>query len=98
MITETAKPEKYMVKIKWIERYPTFIKFLRYIPGRNVILLSYICRPVSAIVPTTGYRKIIDEYLDKVPLKDKRTSPMMWKYILTSLSPHWVIQWQMPRL
>ena len=43
-ITGTAKPENFMDKLKWIERYPTFINFLLAIPGRNGIPLSYICR------------------------------------------------------
>ena len=65
MITETAKLENFMDKIKWIEWYPTFINFLRDIPGRNGIPLSYIWRPVSAIVPTMGYGDFIDEYVNK---------------------------------
>ena len=67
-IMETAKPENFTDKVKWIQWYPTFIKFLRDIPGRNGIPLSYICRPASAIVPTTGYGDFIDEYVDKAPL------------------------------
>ena len=67
-ITEMEKSENFTDKIKWIEWYYTFINFLRAIPGRNGIPLSYICRPVSTIVPTTGYRNFIDEYLDKAPL------------------------------
>ena len=55
MITETAKPEKFTDKIKWIEWYPTFINLLRAIPGKNRIPLSYIYRPVRAIVPARGY-------------------------------------------
>ena len=71
MITETAKPENVTEKMKWIKWYPTFINFLRAIPGRNEIPLSYICRPASAIVPTTGYGNFIDEYVDKSPLTRK---------------------------
>ena len=54
--------------LKWIEWYPTFIKFLRVIPERNGISLSYICMPASVIVPTTVYGGFIDEYVDKAPL------------------------------
>ena len=67
-ITETVKPDNFTDKIKWIGWYPTFINFLHDIPGRNGIPLSYICRPVSAIIPTTGYVDFIDEYVDKAPL------------------------------
>ena len=67
-ITETAKPDNFTDKIKWIKWYPNFINFLRDIPGRNGIPLSYICRPVSTIIPTKGYGDFIDEYVDKAPL------------------------------
>ena len=39
-ITETSKPENFTDKLKWIKWYPTFINFLRAIPGRNGITLS----------------------------------------------------------
>ena len=67
-ITETAKPENFTDKIKWIDWYPTFIIFIRAIPGSNGIPLSCICIPVSAIIPTMGYGDFIDEYVEKTPL------------------------------
>ena len=67
-ITETAKSENFKDKLKCIKWYPIFINFLRDIPGRNGIPLSYTCRPVRTIVPTTGYGYFIDEYVDKTPL------------------------------
>ena len=67
-IKETAKPENFMDKLKWIEWYPTFINFLHAIMGRNGLPLSYVCRTVSTIVSTEGYGDFIDEYVDKAPL------------------------------
>ena len=67
-IIETPESENYTDILKWIEWYPTFMKFLHTILGRNLTPLSYICRPVSTIVPTTGYGDFIDEYVDKAPL------------------------------
>ena len=67
-IIETPESENYTDILKWIEWYPTFMKFLHTILGRNLTPLSYICRPVSTIVPTTGYGDFIDEYVDKSPL------------------------------
>ena len=67
-ITKTAKPENFTDKLNWIEWYPFFIYFLPAIMGRNGIPLSYICKPVSTIVLTTGYGGFIDEYVDKAPL------------------------------
>ena len=43
-ITDTAKPENFTYKLKWIECYHTFINFQRAILGSNGITLSYICR------------------------------------------------------
>ena len=63
-----AKPGKFTDKIKWIEYYPSFINLLRSITGRNVIPMSYICRPASAIVPASGYGDFIYEYMDKAYL------------------------------
>ena len=68
IITETAKPENFTDKIKWIKWYPTYINFLHTITRRNGIPLSCICRLVSAILPTTVYGDFIDEYVDKAPL------------------------------
>jgi uncharacterized membrane protein YgcG len=51
----------------WVDWYPTFINFLRAIPGRNGIPLSYICRKVPTTIQPT-YTDFIDEYIDRAPL------------------------------
>ena len=70
-ITDTAKPYNFTDKIKRIKWYPTFINFLCAIPGRNIIPLSYICRPVSTNVPTASYGDFIEEYVDRSTLTGK---------------------------
>ena len=64
---ETAKPEDFKKKVKWIEWYPILINFLRAVPRRSVVPLSYICHPTNVIIHAT-YGYIIDEYVYKAPL------------------------------
>ena len=62
-----AKPEQFTEKVKWIDWYPTFINFLRAIPGRYGVSLSYICRPQNVTV-LPKYPDFTDEYVDRAPL------------------------------
>ena len=62
-----TKPEQKMDKMKFIDWYPTLINFLRAIPGRNGVPLSYLCRPTKVQVKAV-YNDFIDEYVDKAPL------------------------------
>ena len=41
---ETAKPSKFTDDTKWIDWLPTFVNFLRAIPGVNGVPLSYVIR------------------------------------------------------
>jgi hypothetical protein len=66
-ISDTATPIQFTHKVKWIDWQPTFINFLRAIPGRNGLPLSYICRP-ETIIPQNPYTNFIEEYIDKAPL------------------------------
>ena len=43
-VSEAARPTKFKENNKWDDWYPTFINFLRAIPGRNGAPLSYVCR------------------------------------------------------
>ena len=56
-----------MDKMKWIDWYSNPINFLRTIPGRNVLPLSYLCRPTN-VQAKFVYNDFIDEYVDKAPL------------------------------
>ncbi|KAI2498346.1 hypothetical protein MHU86_16157 [Fragilaria crotonensis] len=48
MLAEAAKPEKFKDATKWEDWKPTFLNYLRSIPGRNGIPLKYICREADA--------------------------------------------------
>ena len=66
-ITDTAKPPQFTSTTKWVDWYPTFINFLRAIPGRTGIPLSYICRLDPTII-AAAYPDFLDEYIDHAPL------------------------------
>ena len=66
-LTDTAKPEQFTDKMKWIDWYPTLINFLREIPGRNEIPLIYLCRHTN-LQAEDVYNNLIDEYVEKAPL------------------------------
>ena len=66
-LTDTAKPKQFTEKDKWSEWYPTLVNFLRAIPGRTGIPLSYIIRHEN-VTPRNTYSDFIDEYVDRAPL------------------------------
>jgi hypothetical protein len=43
-LAEAAKPEKLKETVKWEEWKPTFLNYIRAIPGRDGVPLKYICR------------------------------------------------------
>ena len=59
-LTDTYKPEQFTDKIKWIDWYPTLINFLREIPGRNGLPLSYLFRPTNV-----ESKSVYDNFIDK---------------------------------
>ena len=69
-LVDTATPAQFTEKTKWLDWYPTFINFLRAIPGRNGVPLSYISRP-DVVLPPAQYNDFIDEYVDRAPLTDQ---------------------------
>jgi hypothetical protein len=66
-ISETAKPEQFTDKIKWTDWVPTFRNFLRTIPGRNGVPLSYIIRDENDDI-RNDYTNFLEEYIDKANL------------------------------
>ena len=43
-MADAAKPEKFEKETKWNDWAPTFLNYLRSIPGRDGVPLKYICR------------------------------------------------------
>ena len=66
-LTYMAKSEEFTDRMKRIDWYPTLINLLREIIRRNVVPLSYLCRPTNMQAKAV-YKDFIDEYIDKAPL------------------------------
>jgi hypothetical protein len=67
-IVSTAKPEKLTKDIKWQDWAPSFINFLRAIPGRNGVPLKYVIRD-SEKADDTPHEDFLDDYVACAPLK-----------------------------
>ena len=66
-MTATAMPAPFTPSMKWSDLVPTFLNFLRAIPGRNRVPLDYICR--TEILPNHILQTdIIKEYVEQTPL------------------------------
>ena len=59
---DTAKPNCFSDKLKWEDWNPSFINFLRSIPGRNGIPLSYVIRSNPLPDPVT-HTDFLDDYV-----------------------------------
>ena len=67
-ISDAAKPSQFTSKTKWEDWNPVFMNFLRSIPGRNGVPLSYICRADEG--PTiVANIEFIDQYVNRAPLQ-----------------------------
>ena len=66
-VSDTAKPPKLEETTKWSDWCPVFINFLKSIPGRYGVPLSYIVRDNddAIIVPNTD---ILEDYVNRAPL------------------------------
>ena len=67
-ITEAAKPIKFKETMKWDDWYPTFLNFLKAIPGRNGVPLSYVCRENEQALPHDPNIDYLDNYINQAPL------------------------------
>ena len=52
---------------KWMDWVPTFLNYLRMIPGRNGVPLKYVCRQDDA-PDATPQPDFLDEYVNNAPL------------------------------
>ena len=66
-LSDASKPETFTEKMKWTDWEPSLYQFLRAIPGRSGIPLSYVIRPEN-VVPSATYTDFLDEYVDKASL------------------------------
>ena len=66
-LAEAAKPEKFKETIKWEDWKPTFINYIRAIPGRDGVPLKYICRENDE-PDGTLHEDFLDDYVAMAPL------------------------------
>jgi len=67
-ISDAAKPGKFKENTKWDDWYPTFLNFLRAIPGRNGVPLSYVCRDFDEPAPIDLNIDFIENYILQAPV------------------------------
>ena len=66
-MAEAAKPEKFIESVKWEDWKPTFLNYIRAIPGRDGVPLKYICRDKDGADPTPN-EDFLDDYVAMAPL------------------------------
>ncbi len=66
-ISATAKPEAFTADMRWEDWAPTFINFLRSIPGRDGVPLKYVIREQATPNPTPN-TDFLDDYVENAPL------------------------------
>ena len=66
-IIESAKPNRFTNDTKWDDWKPIFQNFLRSIPGRDGVPLSYIIRTNASPDPTP-HMDFLDDYVAMAPL------------------------------
>ena len=66
-IASAAKPKEFTKDMKWDDWYPSFLNYLRIIPGREGIPLQYVIRTrdMPTFEPMNNY---LDEYIDRAAL------------------------------
>ncbi|KAI2503573.1 hypothetical protein MHU86_10860 [Fragilaria crotonensis] len=66
-LAEAAKPDKFKESVKWEDWKPTFLNYIRAIPGRDGVPLKYICREKDDAEPIAN-EDFLDDYVAMAPL------------------------------
>ena len=66
-LAEAAKPEKFKEATKWKDWKPTFLNYIRAIPGRDGTPLKYVCRDNDEPVVEAN-TDFLDDYVAMAPL------------------------------
>lgn len=67
LMSQQALPQDFTNDVQWEDWHPTFINYLRTIPGRDGVPLSYVIRIQEASIPTT-HEDFLEIYVDMAPL------------------------------
>ena len=68
-LSDAARPDKFKESTKREDWKPTFLNYLRSIPGRDGIPLKYICRETDEADVTTEHEDFLDDYVASAPLE-----------------------------
>ncbi len=68
VVSEAAKPTKFRESMRWDDWCQTFLNFLKALPGRNGIPLSYVCREYDEPIPEDPNADLLDNYITQAPL------------------------------
>lgn len=67
-LAEAAKSEKFKETVKWDDWKPTFLNYIRTIPGRDGVPLKYVCRDKDE--PDFMHNDdFLDDYVAMAPLE-----------------------------
>lgn len=66
-LAEAAKPERFKEGTKWEDWKPTFLNYIRSIPGRDGVPLKYVCRDSDEPIVEL-HDDFLDDYVAKAPL------------------------------
>ena len=66
-LSEASKPKTFTNQTKWQDWVPTFLNYLRTIPGRDGVPLKYVCREQDCPDPRPN-ADFLDDYVVMAPL------------------------------
>ena len=69
-MADAARPNKFTASMRWDDWSPTFLNYLRLIPGRDGVPLSYVCKDSEAANPTPNI-DFIDDYVMMAPVNNE---------------------------
>jgi hypothetical protein len=67
-LSEAAKPDKFKESTKWEDWKPTFLNYLRSMPGRDGVPLKYVCRDKDEADLDAANEDFLDDYVASAPL------------------------------
>ena len=67
-VSEAARPIRFKENMHWEDWAPTFLNFLRAIPGRNGVPLSHICREYDEAAQHDPNIDFMENYIKQAPL------------------------------
>ena len=79
-LAEAAKPEKFSEGMKWDDWKPTFLNYIRSIPGRDGVPLKYVCRTNDEADMITN-EDFLDDYIARAPFEGD-------SYVIDSVQVH----------